>query len=986
MVDTGAEHSRDFPKLNTPRWALVPRKRNVCVGVSFLATLSYIVHYRRMSTSATSDKCLKSQEQTAEPQDVLPRAFGHLTLLRQIARGGMGEVFLASSGAIEGAERPVVVKIIRRDHSDDKSFLARFLDEARIQSQLRHPGVAQVLEASKDTDGNPFVVLEHIEGRNLGEIRNRAKALKVRITWAEVAALGVALGDALGYVHKCQDASGRALEIVHRDLSPQNIMVGYGGDPKLIDFGTARGENRRCQTVAGIVFAKPGYVAPEVANNTPGGPPSDVYALGIILWELLAGRRFLSGDADEHQKAVGAGERSPSPLSQLVGGPKELDTVIARMTAPNVEDRYPTAADAATDLSRVLKQAPSMTDGQRSVRARIADLMHRLYPAEPARSRNEFMHLVASATKSPATAPVLPKSPEPPPPKPERDDTVLAGTRYRLTAQIAKSAMSTVHKAHHLDLGRVVALKLLPKHTDSDMAEQFRVEARAVAKLRHKHLVDLYDYGLTSDGRAFYAMELLEGESVHSMIERGDGVEWREACRLAIQTCKALEVAHSAGVIHRDIKPANLFVTSDGVLKLLDFGGAKNAAEAEMPSDVDAGVKLYGTPEYMAPELIKGQRADERSDVYSLGAVLYELVTGRLPHVAGTTAALLEQKIKTNPDSPRRRAPMRGIPTMVDKTISRALDSDPDSRFQNAAELRAALEEALTEPTRRQARRRGVAYAVLGALAISIGAGTAVSWKKPEVRARATAAVAPITQQINKWRGKQDAPAVAAVAQVAQPESEAPAAEPEAPLAAVEDTSEPAEPEIDLDQEPADDDLGAEPAEPTDALAAADDEPGAADEVAADSPSPDKTDFNAKPDIDLDEHVRAEPKQNDVSEKLASAQLLMDKGKRVKGFNQIRRLGKNNRKNPEVMKAWTMAASRMKGWGEAYRVAQQWVDLGATKENQMHLARMQRAVGKRADAVKTLRKLVKSQPDDSEAQAMLREYTGNTKLATRAAL
>ena len=107
------------------------------------------------------------------------------------------------------------------------------------------------------------------------------------------------IAEALAHVHERQDAAGRALSIVHRDLSPQNVMLGFGGDIKIIDFGTARGQNRRCHTVAGVVFAKPGYVAPEVANGDPGDARVDIYALGIMLWELCAGRRFLQGEAQD---------------------------------------------------------------------------------------------------------------------------------------------------------------------------------------------------------------------------------------------------------------------------------------------------------------------------------------------------------------------------------------------------------------------------------------------------------------------------------------------------------------------------------------------------------------------------------------------------------------------------------------------------------------------------------------------------------------
>ena len=327
----------------------------------------------------------------------LPRPFERFTLLRRIARGGMGEVFLATASGIEGAERPVVIKIIRKDHDTDSSFLARFLDEARIQSQLHHPGVAQILEAATDSAGKPYVVVEYVEGHNLGDVRGRAAQLGVRVEWPEAVALALTVADALAHVHERTDAEGRPLDIVHRDLSPQNVMVGYGGDVKLIDFGTARGENRRCHTVAGVVFAKPGYVAPEVANNTPGGVPADLYAFGVMLWEILAGRRFLVGEPSAHLAAVGAGTKSLTPIAQSLGAPLELDVVLARLTALRVEDRFASARQAMAELVRILQRAPSRSDGDRSVRGRVAQLMHRLYPAEPARSRGDFQGLVAAA-------------------------------------------------------------------------------------------------------------------------------------------------------------------------------------------------------------------------------------------------------------------------------------------------------------------------------------------------------------------------------------------------------------------------------------------------------------------------------------------------------------------------------------------------------------------------------------------------------------
>src|SRR5688500_2813312 len=160
--------------------------------------------------SVAKPKSPKDPAATSPPQgqtEALPRRFERFTLLSRVARGGMGEVYLATAAGIEGAERPLIVKIIRPDHAEDRSFKARFLDEARIQAQLQHPGVAQILEATTDVAGAPYVVVEHIEGRNLSEVRGRAAQLGLRIGWPEAMAIAVCLGEALMHVHErtCPD-------------------------------------------------------------------------------------------------------------------------------------------------------------------------------------------------------------------------------------------------------------------------------------------------------------------------------------------------------------------------------------------------------------------------------------------------------------------------------------------------------------------------------------------------------------------------------------------------------------------------------------------------------------------------------------------------------------------------------------------------------------------------------------------------------------
>src|SRR5580692_4484360 len=160
----------------------------------------------------------------------LPRPFGRLLLLKLIARGGMGDVYLAATTGIEGAERACVVKTVRRDHVHDGSFLARFLDEARVQSQLNHPGVAQVLEAATDENGEPYTAVEYVEGRSLSDLRQRAVQMGVRLKWADAVAIAVEMAQGLHHVQDRAVASFFPRDSVHRDLSPQNVMIGYAGE------------------------------------------------------------------------------------------------------------------------------------------------------------------------------------------------------------------------------------------------------------------------------------------------------------------------------------------------------------------------------------------------------------------------------------------------------------------------------------------------------------------------------------------------------------------------------------------------------------------------------------------------------------------------------------------------------------------------------------------------------------------------------------
>jgi serine/threonine-protein kinase len=850
---------------------------------------------------------------------------GRYNLLKPIARGGMGEVYLATAGGIEGAERPCVVKVIRREHAQDTSFLARFFDEARIQAQLHHPGVAQVLEAATDPNGMPYVVLEHIEGKNLGEVRQRAGQLGVAVSWADAVAVLVSMTEALCHVHERTDADGRPLSIVHRDLSPQNVMVGYGGDVKLIDFGTARGENRRCQTVAGVVFAKPGYVAPEVANGIPGGAGADIYALGVILWELIMGRKFLIGDPEKHLAEVASGRRAPQPVSLTNNVPLELDAIIERMTAYDVNKRYGSAREVKSALLETLKRAPSLADGERGVRPRIAHLMSRLYPSEPAKSRAEFAQLLAEQRKQQPKEPLVPQTPAP---SEAVDDQLLPGTRYRLVREIAKSAMSSVWAAEHVDLGRKVAIKLLPKERSQDarFERSFRTEARALATLRHPNLVQLHDFGVSIDGRPYYAMELLSGETLRSAMDRRP-FRWPQAARIGVQLLSALSAAHQQGIVHRDIKPDNVFLTEGSVVKLLDFGVAQTNAdphEENEPTERSAALEVTGTVEYMAPEQVGKKPVDERADLYAVGAVLYELLTGQRPHQDQGTAAVLDKKRLDMPMSTRKLAPGQRIPFSLDLAVMKALAPRKEDRFADAAEMQKALERLVSPDARGTGKRVlswGLVSLALPLLSFAIARyGTVPANGSPANDTAIAAAVAPPPVQTTLTVSPR-APA--------QPERDE---ERHGRIAPPNDQAKPSEAALPT---------------PTGSTAT-DEEPQAAD---------------AERDPEL-------------SAKLALAQSLMRRGatQRQRSLELMRKLGEAHPDDPLVLEQWSKSAASVKWWGESLRVAIRWAAIDPSEASHLHLARTQRLVGQRFGAIQTLERFLDKEPASKTALAALEQY------------
>jgi eukaryotic-like serine/threonine-protein kinase len=276
----------------------------------------------------------------------------------------------------------------------------------------------------------------------------------------------------------------------------------------------------------------------------------------------------------------------------------------------------------------------------------------------------------------------------------------LAGTAYRAVRKLGSGGAGVIYEAVHVALGKRVAVKVLRLTLAGQPSslERMRVEAQALAQLRSPHLVDVFDFGHTTDGCPFYAMELLAGADLGREVRRRGAFPPAEAVALVRQLLAGLAVAHRAGIVHRDVKLENLFLCEgpDGapLLKILDFGIAKvlpRAEGLEPPSVRTGDGAVLGTPRFMSPEQALGRAVDERTDVYAAGVVLYELLTGRDPfHHLDGTEPLLRAHVSEEPPPPSRVAP-QPIEPALDDVVMRAMAKRPEDRYGSADELSAAL-------------------------------------------------------------------------------------------------------------------------------------------------------------------------------------------------------------------------------------------------------------------------------------------------------
>ena len=640
-----------------------------------------------------------------------------------LAAGGMGVVLSAQHLQLK---RRVALKFLLPELCEAPGIVARFLREAQAMTAIQNEHVARVLDVGKTAEGSPYMVMEYLEGEDLGQTLERRGRLPVP--------------DAIDYVLQAMEALAEAHTngFVHRDLKPSNLFMTQrpDGSPlvKVLDFGISKALAEKEQdanlTQTRGMLGSPLYMAPEqIRNSKKVDIRADIWTLGVILHELIAGKSPFENDT-ENVAAVLAAIMADDPprLDSLRDDiPRGLSEVVLRCLSRNRDDRYPTVgalasaltpfapADSKVSIDRIRRVIDHHQRTESAPNLGAVTIAKGLVTPRPEDDGWGPAAQLETTAAAPSSDPAIPISSSPRSGEGavrvrtpgRKDDTPTGDTtfgKYKLIALLGQGGMADVFLAvlggpEGLGFSKLVVLKRLRANlaNDKEFVSMLVDEARIAAKLNHPNVVQTHEVGVI-DGEYYIAMEYLEGQPLSLVVQRAaSGEPLSLAFKLGIVRDMLAGVHHAhqlvdfdgkpLGLVHRDVTPQNVFVTYEGQVKVVDFGIAKARGRA---TETQQGI-LKGKVRYMSPEQAAGGDIDGRTDVFAAGVLLWELLAGqRMWKDVDDVAIIQKLMLDKIPSSPREVNP--DVPKALDAIVKKALARKPSDRYASAEALQLDIE------------------------------------------------------------------------------------------------------------------------------------------------------------------------------------------------------------------------------------------------------------------------------------------------------
>jgi serine/threonine protein kinase len=577
----------------------------------------------------------QTQAQQLAPEDLTSQRIGNYEIIEVQGNTGMAMIYKAYQQSLD---RYVMIKVLLSNR--DPQFAARFKREIRTSIALQHQNILPIYDYGEQ-NGLLYLVMQYVENSlslqdMLGSPMDPLQALRIT---------GHVL-NALDYAHK--------RGVLHRNIKPANVLMPAPDWPMLADFGIAKLLNdSQHLTMTGFIIGTVAYMAPEQAVGRPIDARTDLYSLGVVLYDMLTGRVPFNTETPMAMLTKHVHEPPPPPRQINPNLSPEIEAMLLRALSKDPSQRYQSAAAMAADLERLAAALGTHTTQARS------------------------------------------------------ETTRMLGN-YEILEEIGRGGLATVYRARQTALSRDVALKVLHPQlvTDLGLVDGFRRVARDMATLSHPSIVQVYDYGET-EGQLYIAMQLAEGGSLAKQIAERGLLSWEETLRMLRPICAAIDYVHSRNYIHRDIKPANILFDKQSAL-LADLGLARLLGETDTRLTVTGGV--VGTPAYMAPEVWEENAASLPVDIYALACVVYEALTGEVLF-KGQTPVQAMRAHERGPQLPETWP--HGVPAGIAEVLGQALARNPSDRYPRAGSMLQALSELDAERGTRSAETNQEAVAAL---------------------------------------------------------------------------------------------------------------------------------------------------------------------------------------------------------------------------------------------------------------------------------